>query len=81
MPDTVTAAIAGSVRAELARAGISARQLAAEFGVNRGWAHRRLAGMTPFTPAELVRIAAHLGIPVTRLYDSGETATSGKAAS
>lgn len=71
MPHIVNAAIAASVRAELARAGISARQLAEALGQNRGWAHRRLARKdpAPFTAADLARIADYLDIPLSRLIE------------
>lgn len=72
MPNSVTtASVAANLRAELARAGISARQLAEELGENRGWVHRRIALRNPqsSTIDDLSRIATHLGVPVTRLIE------------
>jgi len=63
MPLT-NSSVAASVRAELARAGVSGRQLAKDLGWSAGKTHRRLAGSEPFRIDELVQVAEHLGIPV-----------------
>lgn len=63
------AAIAGAVRAEMARKGISGRQLAADLDIPVHYLQRRLAGSIDFGATELVTIADHLGIPVTRFYE------------
>ncbi|AEA27874.1 hypothetical protein Psed_5747 [Pseudonocardia dioxanivorans CB1190] len=77
MHETVTAAsVAANVRAELARAGLSARQLAEALGENRGWAHRRLSlrDPKPFEIDELARVATHLQVPLSRLIEPVDAA-------
>lgn len=69
--------VAASVRAELARAGISARRLADHLTINRGQLHRRLNGEVSFRAEELVAIAAELGIPASTFLDESERAVAG----
>lgn len=62
MPLTDTT-VAAAVRAELARAGVSGRQLARDLGWTPGKTQRRLAGTEPFRAGELGAIAEYLQIP------------------
>lgn len=70
MPDNVhePGPVANAVRAELARARVSGRQLAADLG----WAYpvlwRRLRGEVGFSADEIATIAEHLDVPIARLY-------------
>jgi len=59
-------AIAAEVRAEVARAGKSKREVRELLGVSRQAAWQRMTGETPFQPDELIELAAFLGIPVDR---------------
>ena len=67
MPDVVNP-IASSVRAELARARKSGRQLATEMDWHYPHLARRLSGDVEFSAAEVARIAAHLDLPIARLF-------------
>jgi transcriptional regulator with XRE-family HTH domain len=67
MPSTDTA-VAAAVRAELARAGVSGRQLARDLGLSPGKVQRRLAGREPFRAGELGEIAAYLRIPAATFF-------------
>ena len=60
--------VAGQVRAELARRNKTAADMAKELGCNQHTAGRRLNGSVPFTAAELVQIAAWLGIDTADLF-------------
>lgn len=66
---TTPSQVAAAVRAEIARAGLSHRKLAAAMGINRGVLHRRLNGTVRFRADELQAIADYLGVPVSRFYD------------
>jgi transcriptional regulator with XRE-family HTH domain len=67
MPNSPTARVAGNVRAELARAGLSQTEFAASLGKSQAWISRRLTGSTPFDVDDLVRIAGALGVSVATL--------------
>ncbi|WP_295819261.1 helix-turn-helix transcriptional regulator [uncultured Deinococcus sp.] len=73
MPLTNTA-VAAAVRAELARAGVSGRQLGRDLGWSPAFVHRRLLskGPAPFKIEELARIAEYLGISVSTFVVSGD---------
>lgn len=66
MTETRTA-IAGNVRAELARAGLSQRELARRLNRPSQQIHVRMTGQVPFTAEELIAIAAALDIPPATL--------------
>lgn len=70
MPHDITPSetIAGNVRAELARANKSGRQLAAEMGWHYPHLARRLSGDVAFRADELGRLAQHLGVPIEVLF-------------
>jgi hypothetical protein len=61
-------AVAASVRAELARKGVSGRQLARDLEWSPGKTQRRLAGEHPFDAGELTQIADYLGIPAAAFF-------------
>lgn len=67
---STTVAVAAAVRAELARAGVSGRQLAGDLGWTPAYIGRRLKpnDPRPFRVDEVGRIAAYLDIPLERLY-------------
>jgi transcriptional regulator with XRE-family HTH domain len=65
---------AGSVRAELARRGITGRELAAALGRSERTVRRRLSGDLPFTVDELTAVAGFLDIPVGSLLPEPERA-------
>lgn len=58
------AVIAGNVRAELGRAGISQRELARRLDRMPQQIHDRMSGKVPFLAEELIAIAAVLNISV-----------------
>lgn len=70
MADTVHDPVAAAVRAELARANISGRQLAADFDLPYHIISSRLRrkDAVAFKAEELARIAAYLDVPIARLY-------------
>jgi hypothetical protein len=70
------ATVAAAVRAELARAGVSRRQLARHLGVAPSYLDRRLAPpssaddcLPAFPIEQLSRVADVLGIPLSRLLE------------
>ncbi|NYD36766.1 hypothetical protein [Actinomycetospora corticicola] len=67
MPDDAN--LRSSVRAELARQGLSARAMNARLGWGLHHLTRRLSGEVEFRSSELEAIASELGIPVSRFYD------------
>lgn len=60
--------VAAAVRAELARKGVSGRQLARDLDWSPGKTQRRLAGDYPFDAGELTQIAEYLGIPAATFF-------------
>lgn len=56
--------VAGNVRAELARGGVSQSVLARKLQRTQQYVSRRLVGNVPFNVDELDQIAQVLGIPV-----------------
>lgn len=63
---TLTERVAGAVRAEMARAQMTQRELAAVIGVQQPNVSLRLQGKHPFSTVELDKIAEALGLPVER---------------
>lgn len=55
-------AVAGAVRAELARASRKPAELAEVLGLSRPTIYSRLSGVHPFTTAELEKVAVFIGI-------------------
>lgn len=67
--DRVRRQIGQNVKAELIRLGVGQDRLAELLKVSQPQISKRLAGTIGFEAAELVRIAAELGIPASRLVD------------
>lgn len=59
---TLASAVAGEVRAEMARQRLTAVQVADAAGMTKGYLHRRLTEQSPFTLADLERLAAVLHV-------------------
>lgn len=74
--DPVRKQIGANVRAEMARLGLSQDQLGEILGIGRSQISRRLTGVIGFEAAELVRIAAELDIPVSRLAEAPTPASA-----
>lgn len=72
--DTRSAAVAGNVRAEIARRRITTAEVAAAVGIGPASVRDRLRGRIRWADTELQSLAAHLGIPTSVLTDSGVTA-------
>lgn len=68
--DPVRKQIGDNVRAEMARLGLGQDRLGVILGIGRSQISRRLSGVIGFEAAELVRIAAELDIPVSRLAEA-----------
>jgi transcriptional regulator with XRE-family HTH domain len=69
-------AIAGEVRAWLARRQLSGRAVAQNLGMTEIYLNRRLRGVVPFNVTDLTAIARMIGVPVTAFFEvpeSGET--------
>jgi hypothetical protein len=64
---SLTEAVAGEVRAAMARKRRSANWLATELGVSDMYVSRRLSGHIPFDVADLERIAVLLDVSVGSL--------------
>jgi transcriptional regulator with XRE-family HTH domain len=74
--DPVRKQIGDNVRAELARLGLRHDDLAKVLGISQPQVTKRLAGTIGFEGAELVRIAAELNIPVSRLVEAPAPASA-----
>lgn len=74
--DPVRRQIGQNVKAELIRLGVHQDRLAEILGVTQPQISRRLAGTIGFDAAELVRIAAELGIPAARLVEVAPAAVA-----
>ncbi|MEZ0141482.1 helix-turn-helix domain-containing protein [Microbacterium sp. NRRL B-14842] len=59
---TFQSAVAGAVRAELARANKKPSELVDVLGLTRPTIYGRMSGAYPFTTAELEKVAAFIGI-------------------
>jgi transcriptional regulator with XRE-family HTH domain len=68
--DPIRKRIGDNVRAEMARLGLNQAHLGVILGVGRPQVSKRLTGAIGFEAAELVRIAAEFGVPVSRLVDT-----------
>lgn len=70
--------VAGKVRGIAAERRIQQSELAKTLHISKMAMSRRFTAQTAFTPEELIRLAAHLGVPVGAFF--GETATEERAA-
>ena len=64
------ALVASSVRAEMARRGLTQGDVAAELALPRTAVSRRLTGQTPWTADELHALAVMMGVPVSRFLET-----------
>lgn len=55
------------IHAELIRQGLTQEQLAEKVGTSQQWVSRRITGRTPADMADVERIAAALGVPISQL--------------
>lgn len=69
-------AIAGEVRAAVAREGVSARSLAREVEMSPASLSRKLRGDVSFSVEELIAIANFLDVSVTSLIPRAESAAA-----
>jgi len=67
---SVTQAVAGEVRAHIARKRRSGRSVALELGWTQPYMSRRLNGIVPFDVEDLAAIADVLGVPVVAFFDA-----------
>jgi transcriptional regulator with XRE-family HTH domain len=65
--------VAATLRAELARVGVSGRALAKQLGVHPAWMQRRLSGGVALSVTDLCRVADALDIPVADLMPTRRT--------
>jgi transcriptional regulator with XRE-family HTH domain len=65
-----TEAVAGEIRAELARQRLTQAWLADEIGVDRSVMSRKLGGRSSLTVEDAVRAAEVLDIPIVRLFSA-----------
>lgn len=76
---SVSSTVAANCRAEAARHGKTALDIADGTGIHRVTLGRRLSGTVPFTVDELVAIATYLGIPLSTLLAGVEAESPAKA--
>lgn len=71
-------AVRQSITEEMARQGVSQRELARRLGLGQRYVWRRTSSNTKaaldFTPDEIERVANALGVPVSRLIPAEVTA-------
>ena len=76
MPDSFSATVGATVRAELARRRLTQRQLAEVLGVSQTQVGRRLTGEIALNVDELALVATFLGMPVAELVGGGRAASA-----
>lgn len=69
-------AVAGEVRAAIARAGVSARSLASEVEMSPASLSRKLRGDVSFSVEEVIAIANQLDVSITSLIPPAESAAA-----
>lgn len=67
-------AIAGEVRAIMARKGISGTDVARQLGVEQSWFSRRYSGKTAWSAAELKLVMDAVDDDITKVYAAGALA-------
>jgi transcriptional regulator with XRE-family HTH domain len=65
MTSDIRSAVAGALRAEMARQQIDQRTLAARIGVSQTWVQYRTSGRVVCDVEDLAKLAAALGVPVS----------------
>ncbi len=73
MDHTPAGRTAKAVRAEMARAKVGLRELAADCRIPKSTLARRLNGTSPFTVTELAAIADRLRVPLAALLPAADT--------
>lgn len=61
--------VAGNIRAEAARAGLSQADVARALHVPRSWVSTRYRGAARWSVADIERMASLLGMPASRLLE------------
>lgn len=74
MAKTLQEVIAGEVRAELARQGLTQEELARRLDERQPWVSKRLTGRVTVDAIDVERIADALGVPVTNFLPVAERA-------
>ena len=67
MPTETTALLRANLRAELARNGLSQREMAEHLGLSQGSVSSRMRGEIDFGVAEIIAVAEWLDVPVSAL--------------
>jgi len=73
MNPPTTAGLAGEVRAEMARQGVTAASVAIATDISRTSLSRKLNGHNEFTVAEMLRVAKVLGLTLSDLIRRAES--------
>jgi transcriptional regulator with XRE-family HTH domain len=74
-PDPAAKRTGDNVRAEMARAGVTQRDLAQVLGRSQQAVSQRLNGYVAFDVSEITKVAAHLSVPASTLMP-GEPAAA-----
>lgn len=72
MNPPTTAGLAGEVRAEMARQGVTAATVAQAIDISRASLSRKLNGSGEFTVAEMLRVSNFLGLALSDLLRRAE---------
>lgn len=80
MPESFSATVGATVRAELARRKRNQRELAEALGISQTQVSRRLAGEIAFNVDELAIVAAFLGVPMSLLIATAPVESPASAA-
>jgi transcriptional regulator with XRE-family HTH domain len=70
----LTPRVAAEIRAEMARQGVSQRQIGEVLGISQPQVSKRLLGEVAFNTTELEKVAEFLGVPVTNFMHTPERA-------
>ena len=73
MNPPTTAGLAGEVRAEMARQGVTAAKMSLSTDISRTSLSRKLNGRNEFTVAEMFRVSTCLGITLSDLLRRAES--------
>ena len=73
MNPPTAAGLAGEVRAEMARQGVTAATMAQATDISRASLSRKLNGRNEFTVAEMFRVAEFLGMTLSDLLRRAES--------
>lgn len=74
MTATIRADVAAAIRAELARAGITQRELAEKIGKHQTWVSYRATGRVICDVEDLALLAVGLDVPLTTFLPAEERA-------